>query len=126
VRPDDGGESGIGCRPFLTALVALSVIAAAAVAVGLSLALAEDPSPLAERLGFALYGTGAPISALFAAVAGELPLAPLTDIVVWIVAAAGVVKWAERRAVPVWRPISIVLAVALCYGLVVSSFLERV
>jgi hypothetical protein len=118
-------EPGIGCRPLAAGFAALVVFAAAAVAVGLALALGTDPAPWAERVGFALYAAGAPVSGLFAAIAGELPLAPLTDVVVWVLAAAGATRWADRRSVPPTKPLLTVMVAALVYGAVVGSFLER-
>lgn len=123
---DGEPEAGLGCRTLVTTLGVLLVFAVASVAMGLAIALGDDVGRLGERIGFTLYGAGAPISALFAAIAGELPLAPLTDVIVWIVAAAGTTRLTERRGIPMARSIALVIAMALVYGVVVSSFIERV
>ncbi len=95
----------------------------ASVAIGLSLALQESPGIVAERLGLALYAAGAPISGVFAALVGELPLAPFTDMIVWIVA-AGLI--ARREDGSQRRPIALTVVGALGFGVLVSLAIERV
>lgn len=120
-RPEN--SDGIGCRPFTVALGSFIVFSVACVALGLSLALQADPAPWAERLGLALYVAGAPISGVFAALVGELPLAPFTDMIVWI-AAAGLI--ARRSDEANRRVIALTMGAALVFGAVVSLALERV
>lgn len=95
-----------------------------AVGLGLTLALSELPS-IIQRVGFALYGAGAPISATFAAIAGELPLAPYTDIIVWLVAAVLVTKHVERRSIGLAGPLTKVIAGALVFGAAIGMLIER-
>ncbi len=94
------------------------------VSTGLWLALADDPSPWAERVGLALYVAGAPVSGVFAALVGELPLAPFTDVIVWLVAGGLIARRAETR--PLARPLVAVVAAALVFGAALSQLIERV
>jgi hypothetical protein len=102
-------------------LIAFGVVATAS---GLVLALG-DGSRLTQQIGFAFYGAGAPISAIFAAIAGDLPLAPFTDVVMWLVLAVLAVRISERRVIPVGRVLGFVIAAAAVLGLVVSFLIER-
>lgn len=119
----DSGSGGLGCRTMLTAVGTLLVFAVGAVAIGLGLILGEDPSPLAETFGLALYAAGAPVSGVFAVIAGDLPLTLYLDLVVWVVGGAAITKLAERG-----RPLALLLvtamALALAFGLVVSTLIE--
>lgn len=94
-----------------------------AVAAGLAIVLGDDPSPAAARVGLTLYAAGAPVSGLFAAVAGELPLTLYLDILVWVLAGAGVTRLAERGH-RLGGLLAAVVAAALGFGLVVSSLIE--
>lgn len=96
----------------------------AATVAGLVLALG-DGGRIAQQLGFALYGAGAPVSGIFAAVAGELPLAPFTDIVIWLVLAVSAAKVSERRELPLRRVLGMVIGAAISLGVVVSFLIER-
>jgi hypothetical protein len=122
VTPDPG-VGGVGCRSLVTAVGALLAFAVTAVSVGLFLILGEDPSPTAETVGLALYAAGAPVSGIFAAVAGDLPLTLWLDIVVWVLAGAGATRLAER-GLGLARPILVVIGTALVLGLGVSSLIE--
>ena len=117
-------ESGVGCRSLAIATAVLLGVASAEVALGLWLALSTPP--IAEPLGFALYGAGAPVSAGFAAAFGELPLAPFTDVIVWLVVAVGVARVSERLQRPLLHILGVVLGLAVVYGALVSLLIERV
>lgn len=102
------------------------LVAFGVVATGLGLMLAlGDGGRLAQQIGFAFYGAGAPISGVFAALAGELPLAPFTDIVVWLVLAVFAARASERRGVSLNRVLTIIMAGAGVLGFVVSFLIER-
>jgi hypothetical protein len=58
--------------------------------------------------------------------AGELPLAPFTDAVVWLVLAVAVVRISEQRRQPLAPMLALVIAGASVLGLVVSFLIERV
>ena len=118
--PDSGG---VGCRTLLTAVGALLSFAVAAVAIGLTLILGDDPSATAETVGLALYAAGAPVSGVFAAMAGDLPLTLYLDVVVWVLAGAGVTRLADRgRGLP--KPLLGVIGAALVFGFAVSTLIE--
>lgn len=120
-NPDPGG---VGCRPLLTAFAVFVGFAIAATALGLWLALGDGP-PIVQQIGFGLYGAGAPISGLFAALAGDLPLAPFTDVILWLVAAVAAARIAERRRIPLDRVVWTGVGLAAAYGFVISFLIER-
>jgi hypothetical protein len=118
--PDSGG---VGCRALLTAVGALLSFAVAAVVIGLTLVLGDAPSHTAETVGLALYAAGAPVSGVFAAIAGDLPLTLYLDVLVWVLAGAAVTKLAERgRRLP--KLLLAVIGAALAFGFVISTLIE--
>ncbi len=124
-RADDRAP-GVGCRTIAVALAVLAVFAVVSVSVGLYLVLGAGCSGACERLGFTLYAAGAPVSGLFAAVAGELPLAWMTDLGLWIVVSVGAARLVERRRLRAGRVTASIIGIALVYGAAVGSFLERI
>jgi len=100
-----------GCRDTALVGVALGSFASASAATGLFLVVNGSAG------GLVLYGAGAPISGLFAAVAGGLPLAWPLDITLWVIAAVAITRRVDQRG-PL-RPIVAVVALALLWGLVV-------
>ena len=117
-------EQGLGCRSLAVSAGVLIGFGIVSTVLGLTLALGDGPRGT-QQIGFAFYGAGAPVSGIFAAVAGELPLAPFTDVVVWLVAAVGAVSVAERRQVPLRRVLASILGVAGVIGVAVSFLIER-
>lgn len=117
-------DEGLGCRTLAISAGVLLAFGVVATSVGLILAL-SDGGRLVQQVGFALYGAGAPVSGIFAAVAGELPLAPFTDIVIWLILAVVATRVAERQRVPLSRVLGLVIAAAGVLGLVVSFLIER-
>lgn len=79
-----------------------------------------------ERLALVLYAAGAPVSGLFSALAGDLPLAYLTDLLVWLAVAVGAARLVERRPLAGWQVAGAAMAVALLYGGVISTLIQRV
>ncbi len=129
-RPDpdriaQADDAGIGCKPFAIGLAVLVGFAATSVALGLWLALADNPSTAAERIGLALYVAGAPISGVFSAMVGQLPLAPFTDAIVWLVVAGLIARQSEKGR-SLARLLTATIGIALLFGLVVSQAIERV
>ncbi len=122
----DSGQGGVGCRTIASILAVLLGFAVVAVSTGLTLVLRDGCAGACETIGFTLYAAGAPISGLFAVLAGELPLAYLTDIALWIAVAAGTARLVERRRLQVLRTVTAVIGIALVYGLAASGFLERI
>ena len=117
-------NEGIGCRALAVSAGVLIAFGVLATGTGLLLALG-DGGRLTQQIGFALYGAGAPISGLFAVMAGELPLAPFTDVIVWLVLAVFAARASDRRGAPLARVLMIVIAGAGVLGLVVSFLIER-
>jgi hypothetical protein len=120
----DEGE-GIGCRVLVTAVAILLGFAIVSVALGLTLIGMQDPTPLQEFLGLTAYGAGAPISGLFAALAGDLPLTIYLDVLVWVLAAAGIARLSDRGR-PITRLCLVTIGIALAYGVVIASSIELV
>ena len=117
-------EPGLGCRTLAVSAGVLLAFGTAATVAGLVLALGEG-GRITQQIGFALYAAGAPVSGVFAAVAGELPLAPFTDVVVWLVLAVFATKASERRVLSTGRVLGLVIGAALSLGVVVSFLIER-
>ena len=116
-------SEGVGCRPLLTVTGILLAFATGATALGLSILLRDDVSDVLERVGFVAYASGAPVSGLFAALAGGLPLTLYLDVLVWVLAAFGVVRLVERgRSLP--RLVLAVIGVALVFGVAISTLVE--
>lgn len=122
--PSPKPEPALGCRTLAVAAGVLLGFGIVATALGLVLALG-DGGRLVQQVGFALYGAGAPVSGLFAAIAGELPLAPFTDVVVWLVLAALATRTSERHDLPLGRVLGLVLGAATVLGVAVSFLIER-
>ncbi len=106
-------EEAAGRRRELTVVGGLLAFAAAAFAGGLALTL--SCTGVCARAGIALYAAGGPVSGLFAALAGELPVAWPLDLTLWIVVAVLVARRPERR-----RAILATLGTALLYGAVIA------
>ncbi|MFP5333170.1 MAG: hypothetical protein ACLGHX_12540 [Acidimicrobiia bacterium] len=119
-KPDDG----VGCRTLAVSSGALVAFGVAATAIGLTLALGEGGRAV-QQIGFAFYAAGAPVSGLFAAIAGELPLAPFTDLIIWLVLAVGAARWSERSGVGLRRMLVRIMGAAGAFGVVVSFLIER-
>jgi hypothetical protein len=124
-RSSRADQEGLGCRALAVAAGVLIAFGVLATVTGLVLALG-DGGRLTQQLGFALYAAGAPVSGIFAAIAGDLPLAPFTDIVVWLILAVVATNVSERRDIPLAKVLGLVLAGAATLGLVVSFLIERV
>lgn len=122
--PSPKPDEGLGCKTLAVSAGVLIAFGILATSVGLLLALG-DGGRLTQQVGFALYGAGAPISGVFAAIAGELPLAPFTDVILWLVLAVGATRLSERRRVALSQVLALVITTALILGLVVSFLIER-
>ena len=114
---------GLGCRDLTVAVGVLLGVAAVLVGVGLGIILGPSPEGLTERVGLTLFAAGAPVSGLFAALAGDLPFTIYLDVIVWVLVGAAVVKLTARGR-RLWVMIVIVEAVAIIYGLGISSLVE--
>lgn len=117
-------DPGLGCRTLAVSAGVLVAFGTAATIAGLVLALG-DGGRITQQAGFALYGAGAPVSGVFAAIAGELPLAPFTDVVIWLVLAVFATKVSERHELALSRVLGLVMGAALSLGIVVSFLIER-
>lgn len=108
------------------ALAVLAAFATAAAVAGVSMALNPACTSVCETTGFTLYGAGLPISVIFAATAGELPVALPLDLTAWVTVSALVSRYAERRRMTVLAAAVRVMVLALIYGFIASQFIESV
>ncbi len=117
-------QPGVGCRTALLATAALLAAAALLVAVGLRLVLDPGCVDGCETLAFTLFFAGAPVSALFSAAAGGLPIAWPLDATWWVVAGFLVAR-AGGDTPGRWRRWLAAVLVALLYGLGLGLLVER-
>ncbi len=114
---------GYGCRPTATAFALLAAFVVVAGTLGVSMALGPECTGTCETVGFALYGSALPISAIFAAAAGDLPIAWPLDAAFWLVVAFAVSRISEQRRRPVAVVVSATILIALVIGAAISVFL---
>jgi hypothetical protein len=107
-------------------LGALIGFATGAAITGLALIGNEACVATCERVGFAAYGAGLPVSAAFSLAGGsDLVVAFFTDIILWMVVAYFLARLIERSRIGVLRLVLGAIAVAVLYGAVVSLGMER-
>lgn len=121
---DDTLPDGFGCRPTALAFLLLAAFVVAGATIGVSLGLRTGCDAACEAVGFTLYAGALPVSGVFAALAGDLPVAWPLDATLWIIVSLAVGRLAERRRVGVPRMALWAIAVALVYGFVLSFFIE--
>lgn len=117
---------GFGCRPAALAFALLVVFVTVSAATGVSLALRAGCEGVCESVGFTLYAGALPISGMFAAVAGDLPIAWPLDTTLWMIVALMLSRVAERRRLGVPPVVLTAIVVALLYGFTLSFFIEVV
>ncbi len=117
---------GFGCRPAALAFALLAIFVTVAAAAGVSLALRTGCEGACEAVGFTLYAGALPISGVFAAVAGDLPIAWPLDTTLWVILALMLSRIAERRRLGVPRVVLMAIVVALLYGFTLSFFIEAI
>lgn len=116
-------EEGYGCRSTALTFALLAVFVVVAGTIGVSMALGPTCAGACEAAGFALYGAALPISAIFAVVAGELPIAWPLDATFWLIVAFVLGRMSERANRSIPRVIGGAIVVALIFGATVSVFL---
>lgn len=121
---NDPVPEGFGCRPAALALLLIAAFVALGATAGISIGLAEGCDGVCETLGFTLYAAALPVSGIFAAVAGDLPVAWPLDTTLWVVTALMASRVAELRRLPVPRVVVSAILVAMIYGFAVSFFIE--
>lgn len=117
---------GFGCKPAAQAFGLISAFAVIAATVGISIALRDGCTGICETAGFTLYAAGLPASAIFAVIAGDLPVAWPLDITLWLIISAGASRFSERRRLSVNTVAFRVIVIALVYGFIASLFIEAV
>ena len=121
---DDALPDGFGCRPTALAFLIIVIFVVAAATVGISLGLRTGCDAACESIGFTLYAGALPVSGIFAAVAGDLPVAWPLDATLWVIVSLAAGRLAERRRIGVPRAALSAIGVALAYGFVLSFFIE--
>ncbi len=91
---------------------------------GLGLVRGDTCTGACETLALTLLYAGGPISALFGVFVGGITVAWPLEITLWVVIGFTIARWAERRGTTPIRLATIVVAIALVYGLVLSQFVE--
>lgn len=122
-EPSDLDTDGFGCRPTATAFGLLVGFIIIAGTLGVSLALGSGCNGACETAGFALYGAALPISAVFAATAGDLPIAWPLDLTFWLVTAFALSRISERRGRSIPAVVGAAILVALAFGAAISTFI---
>jgi len=117
---------GFGCRPAALAFALLAVFVTTSATAGVSLALRTGCEGVCEAVGFTLFSGALPISGMFAAVAGDLPIAWPLDTTLWVIVALMLSRVAEGRHLGVPRVVLTAIVVALLYGFTLSFFIEAV
>lgn len=114
---------GYGCRSTATAFALLVAFVVVASSFGVSMALGPECTGACETAGFALYGAALPISAIFAATAGDLPIAWPLDASFWLVIAFAVSRISERRGRSVAAVVGATILIAFVFGAAISMFI---
>ena len=114
--PPNPVDDGYGCRETAVTFALLVVFVVVAGTVGVSMALGPGCSGLCETVGFGLYGAALPVSAVFAATAGDLPIAWPLDVTFWLIAAFGLSRMSERRNRSIAGVVGVAIIVALAFG----------
>lgn len=117
---------GFGCRPAALAFALLALFVTVSAAAGVSLALRTGCEGVCEAVGFTLYAGALPISGVFAALAGDLPIAWPLDTTLWVIIALMLSRVAERRRLGVPPVVLTAIVIALLYGFMLSFFIEAV
>lgn len=99
-------------------------MAAVFIGVGLWLARADACTGLCETAALTFLYAGGPISAAFGVVFGELVIAWPLDITYWVVAGYVVTRWAAIKDRRPLTPTTVLVCLALTYGLVLSQLVE--
>lgn len=115
---------GFGCRPAAIALAIIVAFVVVGATIGISLGLRTGCDAACEAVGFTLYAGALPVSGIFAAVAGDLPLAWPLDATLWIIVSLSASRVAEQRRIGVPRVALSAIGIALIYGFVLSFFIE--
>lgn len=121
--PPNPVDDGYGCRETAVTFALLAVFVVVAGTVGVSMALGSGCSGVCETVGFGLYGAALPISAVFAAVAGDLPIAWPLDATFWLIAAFGLSRMSERSSRSIAGVVVAAIVVALIFGAAISLFI---
>lgn len=113
-----------GCRHAALATAILVGLGLIFMTIGLS--LVNDPSCEAgcATLALTLLYAGLPVSAVFGVFFGDLVVAWPLDVTFWVVTAFFVARLADRRDRSVMGPVVVTVAIALGYGLVLSTLVE--
>lgn len=113
-----------GCRDAAIATSFLLGFAIVFMTVGLALSNQGSCSGACETTALTALYAGGPLSAVLGVAFGGVWLAWPLDVTLWVVIGFAAARFADRRRTGVMRPVLIIVAVALAYGLVLSQFVE--
>jgi hypothetical protein len=113
-----------GCRSAAIATALLVGVGLVFMAVGLTLVNDATCDSGCETLAFTLLFSGLPISAVFSVLFGDLVVAWPLDITFWVVIGFLLARFSDNRGRSVLGAVIITVALALGYGLVLSSLVE--
>lgn len=117
-------DDGTGCRDAAVGTLFLLGFAVVFMVTGLTLGDNPDCQGVCEATALTLLYAGGPLSALLGVVFGGVWLAWPLEVTLWVVIGFLTARVAARRSVRVLAAAMVVLAVALVYGLVLSSLVE--
>jgi hypothetical protein len=117
-------NEGIGCRDAALATSFLLGFAIVFFAIGLTTINQGVCTGLCETLGLTLLYAGGPVSALIGIFTDSVIVAWPLDLILWVVLAFGVARFAQNRRIRPWGPLLALLGFFLAYGLVLSQLVE--
>lgn len=113
-----------GCRSAALATGLLVGLGLALMAVGLALVNDRACEGSCETIALTLLYAGLPVSAAFGVLFGDLVVAWPLDITFWVVLGFLLARFADNRGRRVVGTTLVAVALALAYGLVLSSLVE--
>ena len=123
-RPVSGKRDETGCRDAAVATLFLLGFAVVFMITGLAMSQSVDCQGLCETAALTLLYAGGPLSALLGVIFGSLWVAWPLEITLWVIIGFGTARLAARRSLGVLGPVTLILGLALLYGLVLSQLVE--
>lgn len=113
-----------GCRDAALATALLLGIGIALFASGLVLVNRESCTGVCEFAGLAMLYAGGPISALLGVFTDSVVIAWPLEVMLWVVLGFTAARWGAARGRSTWAFVTLVLAIAIGYGIVLSQLVE--
>ena len=119
-----GNRDETGCRDAAVATLFLLGFAVVFMITGLAMSQRVDCQGLCETAALTLLYAGGPLSGLLGVVFGSLWVAWPLEITLWVIVGFAAARLAARRSTRVLGLVTLILGVALIYGLVLSQLVE--